>query len=68
MATLQTQVKPIERGASENCIAEIVRLFGFDGIPDRMQEWILEIVHGDHDSAEKMREIVERVYWEDKNK
>ncbi len=37
-------------------------------IPDRMQEWILRIAHGDDESAEKMREICQRVYCEDKNR
>ena len=37
-------------------------------IPDRMQEWVLQIAHGDHESAEKMREICQRVHWESENK
>ncbi len=36
-------------------------------IPDRMQEWILQVAHGDHESSDKMREICHRVYWETKN-
>ena len=37
-------------------------------IPDRMQEWVLQIAHGDHEGPEKMREICQRVHWESKNK
>ena len=36
-------------------------------IPDRMPEWILQVAHGDHESADKMRELCQRVYWETKN-
>ena len=36
-------------------------------IPDRMREWILNVAHVDHESADKMREICQRVYWETKN-
>ncbi len=35
--------------------------------PDRMQEWILQMAHGNHESPDKMTEICQRVYWEDKN-
>ncbi len=35
-------------------------------IPDRMQEWMLQVAHGDHESADKMREICQRVNWETK--
>ena len=37
-------------------------------IPDRMQEWVPQIAHGDHEGAEKMREICQRVHWETKSK
>ena len=35
-------------------------------IADRMPEWVLQIAHRDHESAEKMREICQRVHWESK--
>ncbi len=37
-------------------------------IPNRMQEWILQVAHGDHESSDKMEELCERVHWETKDK
>ena len=37
-------------------------------IPNRMQEWILQVAHGDHESSEKMKEMCERVHWETKER
>ena len=37
-------------------------------IPNRMQEWILQVAHGDHEGADKMKELCDRVYWETKER
>ena len=33
-----------------------------------MQEWILQVAHGDHESNEKMKELCDRVYLETKER
>ena len=37
-------------------------------IPNRMQERILQVAHGDHEGLDKMKELCERVHWETKEK
>ena len=37
-------------------------------IPSRMQKWILQVAHGDHEGPDKMKELCERVPWETKEK
>ena len=58
------------RNKKDNLSVEFGLVF-FDSIvviPDRMQEWVLQIAHGDHEKADKMREICQRTYWETKDK
>ncbi len=35
-------------------------------VPNRMQESILQVVHGDHEGPDKMKDLCDRVYWEAK--
>ncbi len=37
-------------------------------IPRSLREWIIQVVHGDHESVPKMRLLTERVYWPSKEK
>ena len=37
-------------------------------IPRSLREWILQVVHGDHESVPKMRVLTGRVYWPSKEK